>query len=1509
MGEKKLLILVAVFLVLTLFLFENVLAVTILLSDQGSEVKNSTGGLLESGDLTITIYDDPTGGNLIYDNTFNGAIINGSWNLQISTELEYGKSYWKDYAINGDNLNFSGAERLEFHSPLGLINNVSFINFSLIDSCSSGSSIRQIYANGSVICEADDSGGTGSSKGTAGFYLYNDSSLIYFNETQLNNTIDARNSGGGGVNESLWANDSTSTFLKSNYPQNINTVGNLSLGDKIIFTFGELIDNLVNGWVRITGGLNVTENVTVEGTSLKVSGKEVCLEDGTNCPSGVSDTQKTTAGIYLYNDTNTIYFNETELNDTIDSRENDTLGDVGACGNEQVVKWNTTSSSWYCSDVSGAGAGDIDAVNTNGDYLTGGVTSGTADLLLNETKLNETIDARASGGTDTQKTTSGIYLYNDTNTIYFNETELNDTIDARAVGGGASNWNVSGNNLFPKDLDYNVGIGTNAPNTELHVIGSGKFINTSGDTFIYLGEQDSGNKFGWLKWDESDESINLGTDTVGDILHVSELGYVGIGINPQNYRLQMNNPDDGSAVFVQLTNTDTGTTDTDGSYFGISGAEAFGFWNYENDYMYFGTNNDEVVRFHASGGFSFGDNYVSTDPGVDNMIIEGNVGIGTISPQQKLNVIGSANITGSLIVNETNVCLEDGTNCPSGGTDTQKTTAGIYLYNDTNTIYFNETELNDTIDARAVGGGASNWNISGNNLFPKDLDYNVGIGTSTPTSLLDLIGSTISRASLRIRNGLMPTTQNEGDIWVNDSKLYFYDGNSSINLLEGKKSGVIEGGEVAINADNTKFDISSGKGVLIDYTNPDKPIVANVIWDDITGIDSAFLTSDVGTFVGINASGDIIQQVQDFEREQLNSILRLGRLAHFNQATITNTFNFPLTIETDLDFAEHVMKRGTIKLSGLEIEANTTNDDLSLNRLEGRSMRIGAGADRSNINFPYSPLSTNFNFIPAWRDSDNTAVLSGATNQLNFSVYDENGDGTLTQANSGRYVNVYLYFFPYLEGQTVFQIYGHNEHLSLQGAIDKAGTIDDFYVPTDIRGGVLLASISAKTEVTNLTNAIEVGDARIVLSDNEGEINPPTSNLETTVNVNSEIDLPAPVNGVITLSPSTTYQCGGSSIPLTLTSVLNFSHGSRMSYCYITMTKGFEFNRRAQVEDSVITYIGNGTLFYGADTGDGIIRLLRNTIYRTSGNATDSLNFNISSTNPNGLVIMDELAIINPNDIDNQVKMGTIKGASIIMEKLRSYYFADGFELINNYAGINIEKSEMTNGLNISDSIFIDISGISSQIVVSGLYAKPKNQEYVFYISPSLTYDSITISNNPVSLTEFGANRSNLFFNDSLTQETIGVKTSGNVNIPDSATVGYMYFNGGDSLTPIPSLSTPVKINATWINKENERFDFNSTGKWTYTGIERKNTEIKATIVLDPQKDNANIAFNVYIAKNGVPVNDSVSSLEVVAGGIAAFNTWTKESINTGDYFEVYVSRETSLEGAYIIDGRFMIDA
>jgi len=129
--NKKFSLFLICFLLSITFLGVASAALNVSLSDQGTDVKDkSTGNVLTSGNLEVSVYDNLTGGNLIYDEIFAGAIVNGSWNVMLGEnssnplQLEFGKIYYKDYKINGLDLDFTDfqgntVERQFFYSPLG----------------------------------------------------------------------------------------------------------------------------------------------------------------------------------------------------------------------------------------------------------------------------------------------------------------------------------------------------------------------------------------------------------------------------------------------------------------------------------------------------------------------------------------------------------------------------------------------------------------------------------------------------------------------------------------------------------------------------------------------------------------------------------------------------------------------------------------------------------------------------------------------------------------------------------------------------------------------------------------------------------------------------------------------------------------------------------------------------------------------------------------------------------------------------------------------------------------------------------------------------------------------------------------------------------------------------------------------------------------------------------------------------------------------------------------------
>ena len=89
-------------------------------------------------------------------------------------------------------------------------------------------------------------------------------------------------------------------------------------------------------------------------------------------------------------------------------------------------------------------------------------------------------------------------------------------------------------------------------------------------------------------WDASAESLGIGTSTI-----------------PSNAKLALY--DSGNFSRIRLANSITGETNSDGSFIGLDNGDGkLSIWNFENDYIRFGTNNSERARIDSSGNLLVG---------------------------------------------------------------------------------------------------------------------------------------------------------------------------------------------------------------------------------------------------------------------------------------------------------------------------------------------------------------------------------------------------------------------------------------------------------------------------------------------------------------------------------------------------------------------------------------------------------------------------------------------------------------------------------------------------------------------------------------------------------------------------------------------------------------------------------------------------------------------------------------------------------------------------------------
>ena len=250
------------------------------LSDQGTGVTNRTSGeVLASGDLNISVWDSLTGGSLMYSEVFSGAIVDGSWNVMIgengsnALSLEYGEVYYVDYMIEGEDVDFTdyaglAVERKLFYSPLGDVNAsdlVSGINLS--------GAVGYLYSNlDGTPAEVSDTVWNISGS----FYLVNSSGVLEINGTRLNATIDAR----------IPVTDLTPYALKN---QSETFVGNITTTESGYFGWwGSLVSRVTKLWVGeinasgdivTSGNINVSQNLVV-GYNLTIGGIKMYSKGG-----------------------------------------------------------------------------------------------------------------------------------------------------------------------------------------------------------------------------------------------------------------------------------------------------------------------------------------------------------------------------------------------------------------------------------------------------------------------------------------------------------------------------------------------------------------------------------------------------------------------------------------------------------------------------------------------------------------------------------------------------------------------------------------------------------------------------------------------------------------------------------------------------------------------------------------------------------------------------------------------------------------------------------------------------------------------------------------------------------------------------------------------------------------------------------------------------------------------------------------------------------------------------
>jgi len=253
-------------------------------------------------------------------------------------------------------------------------------------------------------------------------------------------------------------------------------------------------------------------------------------------------------------------------------------------------------------------------------------------------------------------------------------------------------------------------------------------------------------------------------------------------------------------------------------------------------------------------------------------------------------------------------------------------------------------------------------------------------------------------------------------------------------------TGYLIGCTVSINADPTKFDVSSGKLVFTDnYTDPSNPIVSLVDFAGVTGVIPT--NANGSNSIGINNLGQLVDTTGSTSSEQRRDTVLIGG-ATTQGGVVINTSNGKVRAfdiagtSVDLVFA-----LGILNLSGNDYSANGAN--LKINRSAGSCFFFGNVGNNKDPNNKVSTQSLADQFFTVYRNGTGGAVVSALTDTIETTKYD-NGTGTLSTLGNNKWGIRWITYIPPANLTRI--AYGQAEYATMEAAI--AGLITEAPVLT-----------------------------------------------------------------------------------------------------------------------------------------------------------------------------------------------------------------------------------------------------------------------------------------------------------------------------------------------------------------------------------------------------------------------------------------------------------------------------
>ena len=719
-----------------------------LLAGAGSMIGGTSGVQFDSGNLRLIFQGWSSvsfvrggGVSVLYSDGTTASLGNGSARLNISAG---------SFSTNGGGVG-TGAN---VYSIGAGTNNITTASYTV----SIGSENLYGVTTGSTnIAIGGRWSGSGASRGNTG----NHSSSIFLgvgtgaatNTTALTNTTI--------IGHDILT-DASNTVILGRSDQNVTIGGVLNAGYKLD----------VNGTARVQGTGYFSDSVGIGATALTGSSLRIDknLTGATTAygirQSGTIQSDVTSAVVFYATETKTqaATFNIADL--YYYQASQGSLGAGSSITNQygfyalSNMTGATNNYGFYGNIGAGTNRWNLYMSGTANNYLAGSLGIGATSL----TNVNLRIEKNITGNTVAFNIGAfGTVLSDVTNQVRYVATSVNTQAASFTLGNAFHFYAEQGT----------IGLGSSITNQY------GYFVNNTligaTNNFGFYGNIAAGtNRWNLYMSGTADNylagKLLIGTTTVSTFaLDVN--GTARVSYSDNNY---------GQGFYIQ--NTNTGTSAITGMLLRTSaGTDVAAFSYYPSNYIevsqrntaVFATVTTQKLGFQAcaSGGSNAaqdiwfsnkGGQFNATLFSTGNLLIQNG---GTFSDNgNRLQVTGNGYFSGRVGV---------GTSNPQENVHISATNAGLDIDGTTSSrTYYNRSGA--YIWSTGLRAGDTKFYIYDERVgerFTIDDSGNVGIINATPTAALDTPASTTSRATMRIRSGVAPTTPNNGDIWFDGTDL------------------------------------------------------------------------------------------------------------------------------------------------------------------------------------------------------------------------------------------------------------------------------------------------------------------------------------------------------------------------------------------------------------------------------------------------------------------------------------------------------------------------------------------------------------------------------------------------------------------------------------------------------------------------------------------------------------------------------------------------------------------